>query len=158
MLCELTTMYEDLLAKKAPILHSEMSSELLTNYGTTSPPPDQIKNLPHTPAIDVYVTLKRPTVANPNNWHPKLTAALKSPLQTAGSPTFTKIMNFFFKDAYRIFPKGSPVCAPNAFFGTCFFNKKCTKNHTAATDAQVKPILALLEEFMKDPIKINAGR
>ena len=43
-------------------------------------------------------------------------------------------------------------------FVTCLFNEKCTKNHTAATDAQVKPILDLLEDFTKDPIKMNAGR
>ena len=127
MLFEFITMHEDLQDKKASIIHSEIPSELLTNYGTTSPPPDRIKNLPHKPSINVNATPKTPRVANPNNCLPKLMAALKSPLQTAGSPNFTKTMNFFKKDAYSIFPKGSPVCALNAFFGTSFFNENCTK-------------------------------
>ena len=115
MLCEFTTIHEDLRAKKASIIHSEMPSELLTNYGKTSSPPDRIKNLPQKPAIDVDATPKRQRVSNPNNWHPKLMAAIKGPLQTSGSPMFTKIMNFCKKDAYSIFPKVYPVCAPNAF-------------------------------------------
>ena len=104
MLCEFNTMHEDLRAKKASILHSVIPIELLTNSRTTSPPPDQIKNLPHKPAIDVYVTPKRQRVSNPKNWHPKLMAAIKRPMQTAGSPNFTKIMNFCKKVAYIIFP------------------------------------------------------
>ena len=115
MLCEFTTMHEDRCSKKASILHSEIPSELLTNSDTTSPQPEWIKNLPHKPAIDMDATTKRYRFANPKNWHPNLMAALKRPLQTAGSPTFTKIMNFCKKDAYIIFSKGSPVCAPNAF-------------------------------------------
>ena len=149
---------EDLLAKKASTINREMPSELQTNSGTTLPPPERIKNLPHKPDIDVDVTTKRQRVANSNNWHPQLMSALKRPPQTSGSPTFTKIMNFKKKDTYKIFPKGSPVCAPNAFFRTFFFNEKCTKNTTSATDAQVKLILDLFEEFTKDPIKLNAGR
>ena len=113
MLCKFTTMHEDPRSKKASIFHSEMSSEFLTNYGTNSPPPDQIKNLPHKTAIDVDVTIKRQRVANPNIWNPKLMAALKKPLQTTVSPTFTKIMKFCKNDAYSIFPKGYPVCVPN---------------------------------------------
>ena len=94
MLCEFTTMHEDLRTKKASIFHSKMPSELLTNSGTTSPPPERIKNPPHKPAIDVHATPKRQRVANHNNWQPKLMAALKRPSQTAGSQTFTKIMKF----------------------------------------------------------------
>ena len=105
MLREFTTIHEDLRAKKASILHSKIPSELLKHSSTTSPPPDRIKKLPHKPDIDVDETPKRQRVANPNNCHPKHMAALKRPLQTAGSPTFTKIMNFCKKDAYSIFPK-----------------------------------------------------
>ena len=105
-----------------------MPSELLTKSGTTSPPPERIKNLPQKPDIDVDATPKKQRFTNPNNWHPKIMAAIKRPLQTASSPTFTKIMNFCRKNAYSILPKGYPVRAPNAFFGTCFFNEKWTKS------------------------------
>ena len=110
MLCEFTTMNEDLRSKKASILHSKIPSELITNSGTRSPPPERINNILHKPAIDVCATPKMHRVANPKIWNPKLMAALKRLLQTAGSPTFTIIMNFCKKDAYRILPKVSPVC------------------------------------------------
>ena len=92
-----------------------MPSELLTSSGTTLPPLEGIKNLPRKPTIDVDAKPKRQKVQNLNNWQPNLMAALKRPLQTAGYPNFMKIMNFCKKDAYSIFPKGSPVCTPNAF-------------------------------------------
>ena len=115
MICEFTTIHEDLRDKKSLIIHSEMLSELLTNSGTTSPPQERIKNLPHKQATDVDATPKRQRAAKPNNWHPNLMAALKRPLQTAGSTTFTKTMKFCKNDAYSIFPKGSPLFTPNAF-------------------------------------------
>ena len=113
---------------------------------------------PTNPTIDVDAIPKRPRVANTNNWHPKLKAALQGTLKTAGNPTFTNTMNYSKKDGYNIHPKGSPVCTTNAFFGICFFGKKCTKRHTMATNAQVKPILTVLEEFIKNPTKIQAGQ
>ena len=124
MLCEFTMMHEYLRARKASVLHREIPSELITNSGTTSKPPDRIKNLPPKPAIDVDETTKRQRVANQNNLNPKLMAALKKPLQTAGSPTFTKIMNFCKNDAYSIFPKGSPVCAQNELFWDLFLQRE----------------------------------
>ena len=102
--------------------------------------------------------LKNPKLTwNPNNWNPKLKAKLEGPLKTAGNPSFTKIMNFCKKDAYSIFLKGLSVCAPNALFGTCFFGDKCTKKHTPASEAQVQPILYLLDDFIKDPVKVKSG-
>mmetsp|Transcript_15052 Transcript_15052/g.17307 ORF Transcript_15052/g.17307 Transcript_15052/m.17307 type:complete len:80 (+) Transcript_15052:240-479(+) len=67
-------------------------------------------------------------VLNSSTWNPKLSTALMVPLQESGHPTFTKIVQFCKKYAYGIFPKGSPICAPNEFFGTCIFGDKCTKN------------------------------
>ena len=63
--------------------------------------------------------------ANPNNWYPTLKEKLTIPLEKAGNPSFTKILHFLNKTAYHIYPKGSPVCAPNAFFGKCFHGEKC---------------------------------
>ena len=110
-------MHEDLLAKRANIHHSEMPSELLENLQQDPPTPPVVKNPPA--PIDVDKILKKPKLTpNPNNWNPKLKAKLEGPLKTASNPSFTKIMNFCKKDAYSIFPKGSSVYAPNAFFGT----------------------------------------
>ena len=118
MICEFTTMHEDLRAKKLAILHIEILSELLKNSEPNITPPVTAKTPRTNPTIDVDAIPKRPRVANTSNWHPKLKAALLGPLKTAGNLTFTKIMNYCKKDGYNISPKGSPVCTPNAFFGT----------------------------------------
>ena len=121
-------MHEDLRVNKYSILHSKLPSELLTNSGTTSPPPDRIINFPHKPAIDVDSMSKMQRVANPSNWHPKITAALKRPLQKAGSRTFTKSMRFCKKDAYSIFHNGYPVWAPNTFLELVYSTRSALKS------------------------------
>ena len=98
MICEFKNMHEDLRAKRAAILHSEMQSELLQNSETKLTPPVKAKTPPTNTTIDVDAIPKRPKVAKTSNWHPKLKAALQGPLNTAGNPTFTKIMNYCKKD------------------------------------------------------------
>ena len=152
-------MHEDLRAKRASILHSEMPSALIINSNGDREDPPNAKTPTPTDPIDVdRFPKKTKFVANTNNWHPKLKEALKDKLQLADNPTFTKVLNFCKKDAYGIFSKGSPVCVPNAFFGTCYYGDKCTKKHTQATDAQVKPILSLLKKFIEDPSKLKSGK
>ena len=106
--------------------------------------------------VDIDKIQKKPSVANLNNWHPKLKAALEGPLKEAENPTLMKIMKFCKKDAYGVLPKGSPIFAPNYLFGSCFFKEKCTKKHIITKDSEVQPILALVEDIVKDPIKLNA--
>ena len=125
-----------------------MTIDLLQNSEPKLTPLVTANTPPTNPTIDVDAIPKRPRVSNTSNWYPKLKASLQGPLKTAGNPAFTKIVNYCKKNVYNIFPKGSPVCTPNAFFGTCFFGEKCTKLHTMATDVQVKPILTVLEEFI----------
>ena len=45
---------------------------------------------PEIQVLDVDKIQKKPRVANPNHWHPKLKAALEGPLREAGNPTFKK--------------------------------------------------------------------
>ena len=118
MFYKFTTRHEYLRAKMAAILHSGMPSELLQNSEPKLTPPVTAKTPLTNPITNVDAIPKRPRVANTSNWHPKLKAALLGPLKTAGNLTFTKIMNYCKKDGYNISPKGSPVCTPNAFFGT----------------------------------------
>ena len=159
LLCEFTTMHEDLRAKRASILHSEMPRELLTNSEVDAP-----KGKPsaeagtHNEAIDVDKIPKRPKMANPNKWHPKLKEKLEEPLKAAGFPSFTKIMNFCKQDAYSIFPKGSAICVPNAFFGRCFHGEKCTRKHTLPKDSQIEVMLKMVDDFIKDPAKLKSGQ
>ena len=107
--------------------------------------------------IDVDKIPKKPRIANPNNWHPKLKEKLEGPLKEVGFPSFTKIMNFCKKDAYIIFLKGLPVCVLNALFERCFNGDKCTRKHTLAKDNQVNGILNMVEPFMKDPTNVKTG-
>ena len=150
ILFEFTTMHDDLRAKRSQITHSEVPSELLANsfaqdlegeagHGGGGKEP------------------KRMRKSNPNTWHPKLEAALKGPLQAAGNPTFTKIMNYVKKDGYNIIHKGSRVCTPNAFFGKCFNGDAYQKVHVKLRDEQVPQVLSMLEQFIKDPRGINKG-
>ena len=159
LLCEFTTMHEDLRAKRASILHSEMPSDLLPNSEPEISQQVQTKNPPTNAVIDVDVSPKEPKLApNKSTWNPKLREALTAPLKEARRPTFAKIMQFCKKYAYSIYSRGSPVCAQNTFFGTCFFGEKCTKKHTTATDAHVQPILKVLSDSIIDTSKIKAGQ
>ena len=152
-------MHKDLRSKRASILHSEMPMNLITNSEPEMVQQDRTRNPATNATIDVDINPKKVKLAPPNksNWNPRLRAALTVPLKEAGQPSFTKIMQFCKKDACSIYPRGSSICAPNAFFGTCFFGDKCTKKHLLATDAQVQPILTVLAEFIKYPSKIKAG-
>ena len=108
--------------------------------------------------LDVDNIHKKPRVVKPNHWYPKLKAALEIPLREAGNKTLTKIMNYRKKDAYGVVPNGSPICAPNYLFRSCFSKEKCTKKHVIVNDSQVQPVLALVESFLNDPRKIDAGQ
>ena len=157
LLCEFTTMHEDLRAKKASILHSEMPRDLLENSESAqSDKPTKERESP--PEIDVDKIPKKPRVPNPNNWNPTLKEKLEGPLKEAGFPSFTKVMNFCKTDAYSVFPKGSPVCVPNAFFGRCFNGDKCPRKHTPARDSQVDSILKIVAPFLKEPAKLKTGQ
>ena len=73
-MCEFTTMHGDLPEKIATIHHSEIPLELLTN--STDTPPQPTTSTPDIQVLDVNKIHKKPRVVNPNNWHPKLKAAL----------------------------------------------------------------------------------
>jgi len=93
---------------------------------------------------------------NPNNWHPKLKETVEKPLKETGFPTFTKILQLCKLDAYNIYPRGSEVCTPNAFFGRCYHGNKCSKLHKLVEDRQITDILKILDPFIKSPKKVNA--
>ena len=133
-----------------------MPLELLTN--STEAPPPLANRTPEIEVVDMDNTQKKPRVTNLKNWNPKLKAALEGPLKEAENPTFTKIIKLFKKDTYGVVPKGSPICAPNYLFSSCFSREECTKKNIIAKYSQVQPILALVEDFMKDPRKLNASR
>ena len=93
MLCEFTTIHEDLRAKRASILHSEMPMNLITNLEPETVQQDCTKNPVTNATIDVDINPKKVKLAPPNksNWNPKLRAALTVPLKEAGQPSFTYI-------------------------------------------------------------------
>ena len=159
VLCEFQTMHNDLRAKRANIHHSKMPLELLANSTNSEKP--ALQGPREEQVVDVNKVDEKPPKktrpTNPNNWHPKLKAALEAPLKAAGNPSFTKIMNYCGKDAYSVLPKGSSICAPDLFFGTCFHGEKCQRKHKVATDEQVKQVLELTEKLIKEPAKLKIG-
>ena len=102
-MCEFTTMHEDLRAKRASILHSEMPSDLITNSEPDKAHQESTKQPATNATIDVESPpkkIKRENVPlNKGNWHPKLKAALTGPMKEAGHPSFTKVMHFCKSDA-----------------------------------------------------------
>ena len=66
LLCEFTTMHEDLCDKRASILHSKMPSDLLTNSEPETSQQDRPKNPPTNATIDVDITPKKPKLEPPN--------------------------------------------------------------------------------------------
>ena len=92
ILCEFTTTHDDLREKRSTIHHCEMPLELPTKSTDTPPPPTTM--IPEIQVLDLDKIHKKPRVANPNNWHPKLKAALEVPLREVVNPTFTNIMNY----------------------------------------------------------------
>ena len=118
-MCEFITMHGNLRAKRANIHHSEMPLELLTNSKETPPPPTT--RSPEIQVIYMDKIQKKPSVANINNWYPKLNVALEGPLKESENPSFTKIMEFCKKDAYYVVLKVSRICAPNYLFGSFFY-------------------------------------
>ena len=158
VLCEFSTMHNDLQAKRVVIQHGECPAELLAN----SLVPSSDTNTSPKENNDDMAPLagknpKKPRKSNPNNWHPKLRAALEAPLKEAGEPLFTMILNFCKKNAYHIVPKDSQSCAPNMLFGCCFHGDKCTRKHDLANDTQVEQILELTAPFRADPKKLTTG-
>ena len=125
ILCEFTTMHDDLRAKRSTIHHSEMPLELLKNSTEKTPP--SATRTPEIQVVDIEKIQNNPRLANLNNWHPKLKADLEGPLKEAGNPTFTKIIKFCKKDAYAEVPKGSPICAPNYLFGSFFSERNAPR-------------------------------
>ena len=98
VLCEFTTMHEDLRGKWAAIHHSEMTLELNSNSTKKKAPPKPNETTPEVVDVEVERIKKKICPENPNNWNKKIKATLEEPLKEAGDPSFTKIMTFCKKD------------------------------------------------------------
>ena len=154
-------MHEDLRAKRMHINHSELPSDLVTQ----ATQPDESSSLTgkRSPGeragedLDLDKDTKRQRKPNPNTWSPRLKAALEGPLQEAGFPTFTQVLKFCKTDSYGVYPRASRICAPNAFFGRCYYGEKCTRKHTLPTNAEATEILKILAPFIKEPKMLKSG-
>ena len=150
ILAEFKNMHSNLASKQNSFSHCELPNSLIK---TT-----EMKKKKQPPTIDLTPNIpKRPKVINnPNNWNPKLRDALQQPLREARNPSFTKILKFCNVEANAVL-KNNKTCAPNAYFGTCFYKDKCTKEHNMASEAEIAPILASIDKFVKSPKLILEG-
>ena len=86
VLCEFTTMHEDLREKRADIHHSEMPLELILNSTEKEAPPKPNETTPEVVDVEVERIKKKLRPVNPNNWNKNLKAALKELLKESGDP------------------------------------------------------------------------
>ena len=151
ILAEFTTMHANLASKQGHIYHAEVPKALLQNdenpTGTkrkgTQQTPDAIEHEPKKPR------------SNPNCWHPTLKAKLSGPIQKAGNPSFTSIMQYVDKNPADVIHDKSSWCTPNAFFGRCFLGDKCRRQHKIVTDVQAEKIIQMLSLFIDKPEKLK---
>ena len=82
-MCKFKTMHEDLRAKRASILHSEMPMNLVTNSEPEMVQQDRTRNPATNATIDVDINPKKVNLAPPNrsNWNQKLRVTLTVPLK-----------------------------------------------------------------------------
>ena len=76
VLYEFQTMHDDLRAKRAQVSHYEVPTELLANSFSKNVEEEADDG-------DGPGKQKKQKKSNPNNWHPKLKAALQKPLAEA---------------------------------------------------------------------------
>ena len=67
VLCEFTTMHEDLRAKRLAIHHSEMPLELISNSTEKEAPPKPNETTPKVVDVEVERIKKKLRPENPNN-------------------------------------------------------------------------------------------
>ena len=103
---------------------------------------------------------KKTRAASPNTWHNDVKATLEKPIQIAGHPTFSKVMKYCGAQTQqlRIFPKGSKVCGPNAFFGKWQDGEACERSHCLPTQNEVKKILKTVKKFIDEPHAFNDSK
>ena len=149
ILAEFTTMHANLASKQGHIYHAEVPQALLHNDDnalTKRKQPPKTDGEPPEP--------KKPR-SNPNCWHPTLKAKLTGPIQKAGNPSFTSILQYVDKNPSDIIHDKSSWCTPNAFFGRCFHGDKCRRQHKMVTDTQAEKILDMLSLFIAKPEELK---
>ena len=96
------------------------------------------------------------TVMSTCSWHVTHTCVNENNLLVVTSLSMLRLLTCF--DLAEIFNKLWQHIQNRLNLCFCFFGEKCTKNHTPATEAQVRPIFNVLSEFIKDPSKIKSGQ
>ena len=96
---------------------------------------------------------KKTRAASPNTWHNDVKATLEKPIQIAGHPTFSKVMKFCGAQTqqFRIYPKGSKVCEPNAFFGKCQDEEACERSPRLLKQNEVTKMRKTVKKIIDEP-------
>ena len=152
LLCEFTTLQQDLCGKKSIIHHAEVPEELIAVQQQSNKIP---KNMEKTQDSTQDDGVKRQRRSNPNTWHPKLKAVISGPMASAGNPNFPKIAQYCGFKLEDLFTNNTKICTSNMFFGRCHKKDQCQRSHQLPTEAEVEKIMALLDKLLKNPAGIR---
>ena len=106
VLCD-STIHSDLQAKRAAIQQSKTPAELIANLSTLEPSREsKTTSIPEATGDDANQPSenppKKPCKLDPNNWHPKLCAALEKALKDTNEPYFTKKIELLQKKLQHV--------------------------------------------------------
>ncbi len=162
LLCEFTTMQNDLCGKKSLIRHAEVPETLnqapsggnlaaaeSNKRPAAAPTPNNTSAQPPAP--------KKPR-NNPNCWHPKLKVALQGPLEKAGNPSVSAIAKYCGFDISSVFDIDKSRCTSNSIVGRCQKGSACERKHTLPSEAEVEKILKLTDKFRNEPLGAKKGQ
>ena len=154
ILSEFQAMQRKLAEKERHITHAELPAALLAKPKADSDKADNSsKQNNHTPNKSSQGDPKRikQNDPNPNQWHPKLKAAMEKAMMASNYPSFTRIMTYCDVDTNTQCVGGPAICTPNMYFGKCTHGLKCIKKHTLPSDAEVETILKQVKKFIDSP-------
>jgi hypothetical protein len=157
VLAEFQEVQRILTAKSASYNHAETPQELIETSNASDKKrkkEDKSKNSNQNEGQNKQL---KPT-KNANCWHPKLKAALEGPLQVSNHPSFLAIFQYCGTNPDEVCARWESRCAPNLFFGKCFYGDKCRKEHVLAKEWEIPKMLKLVEKFVQKPLGLRQGQ
>jgi hypothetical protein len=160
VLHEFRGLHDSLTYKTVGFLHAETPTALYVDdsKGSNKRKKSEPKDKDKVPDKDMSKRSKPTVIDNPNTWHPKVKEALQPPIRAAGNPGFVKIMAFCNTNPEDLYSFFGGRCIPNCFFGRCFRNKECPRDHALPTEEQIKKIMEVTKPFRDNPTGLLQGQ
>ena len=157
VLAEFQEVQRILNAKSAAYNHAETPHELIEVSNASDRKRKKDDKSKNSNSNDGQNKQIKPT-KNANCWHPKMKAALERPLQVANHPSFLSIFQYCGTNPDDVCARWESRCAPNLFFGKCFYGDKCRKEHVFAKEYEIPKMLKLVDKFVQKPLGLRQGQ